>query len=204
MEILNETKEQHTQQTFQRMTEPQTRSESLFAMFVERINAERAIEALKRNDFAQEDIKLLPPLKNGTHDFVYKQRTSVKVGVVVGAISGFFIMGLVGVFLGSSQPEELGMASWIVATVVASLIGLVVGAAMGALVGIGTPRTAGKRYGFYLKEGGIVLRVHVKDEEERQLAARLMEKHKGQDISILQDSEIWSTILPEKKKLAYQ
>lgn len=180
------------------------KTESLFAMFINREDADHAIEALRKNDFANEDISLLPPMRSGARDFVYKQRTSVKIGVVVGAIAGFFLMGLVGVFLGSSQPEELGMASWIVATVVASLIGLVVGAAMGALVGIGTPRSAGKRYGFYLKEGGIILKVHVRNNEELLLASQLLEKYKGQDITVLQDAEVRRTIIPEKKRLAYQ
>lgn len=179
-------------------------TESLFAMFISREDADQAVEALRKNDFADEDILLLPPMRTGSRDFVYKQRTSVKLGVVIGAIAGFFLMGLVGVFLGSSQPAELGMASWIVATVVASFIGLVVGAAMGALVGIGTPRSAGKRYGFYLKEGGIVLKVHVRSHEELLLASQLLEKYKGQDITVLPDAEVRRTIIPEKKRLAYQ
>ncbi|AGH95797.1 hypothetical protein [Pseudobdellovibrio exovorus] len=179
-----------------------TESESVFAMFISRSDAENAIDSLRKNDFADEDISLLSPNKNGSRDFVYQQNTSITTGMMIGAISGFFLLGLVGLYLGASQPEELGMTSWIVSTVLASLVGLLLGAACGALVGIGTPPSAGRRYGFYLREGGSIVKVRVRNEEDRLLALRLMERFKGQDITILKDSVVWSTILPEKRRPA--
>lgn len=180
-----------------------TDTESVFAMYVSRSNAESAIESLRKNDFADEDISLLSPNKNGKRDFVYQQNTSIATGMMIGAISGFFLLGLVGLYMGANQPEELGMASWIVSTVLASLIGLLLGAACGALVGIGTPPAAGKRYGFYLSEGGSIVKVRVRNEDDRQLALQLMERTRGQDITVLKDSAVWSTILPEKRRQAF-
>jgi len=205
MDIQTEkTKEQAKQEAFRNITEPKkTNRQSLFAMFVNRGEAEAARNSLKKNDFADEDIALLMPNTSGKRDFVYNQSTSIKFGASIGAVFGFFLLGFVGLYMGWSHPEEMGMSSWIVSVVVASFIGLVFGTAIGALVGIGTPRTAGKRYGFYLNEGGIILRVHVDNKDESHLALSLMEKHRGQDISILPDSEVWSKILPEKRKLAF-
>lgn len=204
MDIINEKENIRREQEVPkaRSSFTKTDSESVFAMFISRGDAEGAIDSLRRNDFADEDISLLSPNKNGSRDFVYQQNTSIISGMMIGAISGFFLLGLVGLYLGASQPEELGMTSWIVSTVVASLVGLLLGAACGALVGIGTPPSAGRRYGFYLREGGSIVKVRVRNEEDRLLALRLMERFKGQDITILKDSVVWSTIMPEKRRQA--
>lgn len=174
---------------------------SLFAMYMNRSDAERAVKSLRTNDFKAEDISLLTPEQAGEKDFVYHQQQNVLFGASIGAIIGFFLLGTVGIYIGANNPEQLGVNSWIMSTVLGSLIGLASGAACGALVGIGATQSAGKRYGLYLKEGGIVLAVKVNNEEERLLAVQLLEKNRGQDINVLRETDVWDKILTENKKL---
>ncbi len=176
---------------------------AIFAMFLNIVDAKAAIAALKKNGYAAEDITLLSPERSGTRDFVYQQSTEIKMGVLIGAIVGFFLLGIAGIFVGASDPFELGLSSWIVASVVGAVTGLVVGAAAGALVGIGTPKPAAKRYGFYLKEGGVVVMMHLRNEEDQNDAHNVLINAGGQDVTILEESQVWSTIIPEKKKLIF-
>ena len=176
---------------------------AIFAMFLNRKKAKAAVKDLVFHGFLKKDIFMLSPDKKGNRDFVYNQNTGIKLGIQVGAIIGFFLMGLVGFIIGAKNPFHLGFSSWIVDLVFGSIFGLIFGAVAGALVGIGTPMPAIKRYGFYLKEGGIVVMVHLKNEEDSVEAHSVLEKAGGQDISVLEESQIWSTINPSNKKFTF-
>ena len=164
-----------------------------FALFVNRKEADLAVAALQRNGYAPADISLLAPQQSGHHDFVYHQPPSLLMGSSIGGLFGLMLLGFAGLLFGQTMTA-----------LVFSLIGLIVGAGIGVLVGIGTPKSAAKRYGFYLKEGGIVLVVHLKNESEKDSVHRILEKTRGQDINVLDESKIWSTIIPEKKRLVFQ
>lgn len=180
-----------------------------FALYLERKEAELAVSALQRNGFSAADISLLAPQRSGSHDFVYHQPPSLLKGALIGGPVGLFLAGFVGFLFGSRQVSTAGgfdplhAQSPVLTVIVFSLIGLVAGVAFGILAGIGSPKSAAKRYGFYLKEGGIVLVVHLKNAAEKALVGRILEKTKGQDISVLEESKIWSTIIPEKNRLIF-
>ena len=180
-----------------------------FALYLERNEAELAVSALQRNGFSAADISLLAPQRSGSHDFVYHQPPSLLKGALIGGFVGLFLAGFVGFLFGSRQVSTAGgfdplhAQSPVLTVIVFSLIGLVAGVAFGILAGIGSPKSAAKRYGFYLKEGGIVLVVHLKNAAEKALVGRILEKTKGQDISVLEESKIWSTIIPEKNRLIF-
>lgn len=182
-----------------------------YGMFLDHRSATVAVHALKKNGFSEKDISLIAPQKNGQRDFVYQQRTSIREGSIIGATLGFFILGFVGFLIGLNVVSETqtgfvdsrGFPTWLLTSLIGAAIGIVVGAASGALVGIGTPRSAAKRYGFYLKEGGIMLTVSLHSEADRLRANHILEKTGAQDISILDESNTWSTVVPEKQKLSF-
>ncbi len=184
-----------------------------FGMFINHYDAERAVVRLEKNGFLRDQISILAPQASGRRDFVYQQRTSLKDGAMIGAVIGFFVLGFLGFVLSLgtftqfetlTQPSVTGsMPPWILSTAIGATIGLIYGAASGALVGIGTPKGAAKRYGFYLKEGAIMLSVKLNSEAQRVRANEILEKTRAQDISDLKESEIWKTIVPEKKRLAF-
>lgn len=182
----------------------------MFALYLKRNEADVAIRLLERNGIKHEDISLLAPQINGPRNFVYDQKSSLIQGAAIGAFIGAIVLGLTGLFFGSrglftTPPgfSSFGVGFSPISAAVLASIGLILGAASGILVGIGSPRSAAKRYGFYLMEGGIVLVVHLRKETDRLLVSRILEKSRGQDINILDESKIWSTIIPEKKRLVY-
>lgn len=182
-----------------------------FGLYLKKSDVDQAVNQLRNGGFAVEDISLLAPERGGKGDFVHEQRTNLKEGALIGAAVGFFFFGFVGLGLGLAEFVNfqkanvgVGVSNWFIFGGVGALVGLFLGAASGALAGIGSPKTAAKRYGFYLKEGGIVLSVHLKDEAERKWANAILEKTGAEDISDLQESKIWDTIVPEKRKLVAQ
>lgn len=185
-----------------------TQNLAAFGLYMKKSDVDTAIAQLRKGGFAREDISLLAPERSGSADYVYQQRTNLKEGAIIGAIVGFFFFGFVGLSLGLAEyfnfqkdNAGVGVNSWFVFGLIGALVGLFLGAASGALAGIGSPKRAAKRYGFYLKEGGIVLSVHLKDEAERKWANAILEKTGAEDISDLQESQIWDTIVPEKRRL---
>ena len=146
---------------------------------------------------------MLTPDKQGSRDFVYHQESNVLTGVLVGAAVGFVLLGLTGILVGGNDRIQMGASSWIFTSAMASLGGLLFGAAAGALVGIGIPKPAVRRYRFYLHEGGIVVMMHLLNEEDKGEAHAVLEKAGGQDISVLEETHAWSIVLPEKEKLTF-
>ncbi|MGZ3726451.1 MAG: hypothetical protein ACXWQQ_11655 [Pseudobdellovibrio sp.] len=180
----------------------------MFALYLNRRDADMAIKALTRNGYSSEDISLLAPSRGGAHNYVYEQQMHVIQGAVVGAVLGMVLLGFGGFFISQRgifiNTNNFGVPqtdSTMLITITGLFFGFVLGAATGALAGIGIPQTAPKRYGFYLKEGGIVLVVHLRKTMDRLLLNRILEKTQGTDIRVLNEDEIWSTIIPEKKKL---
>lgn len=182
---------------------PHHREFSIFAMFMKSSEARKAVRSLRRHGFRSEDILMLTPDKHGSRDFVYHQESNVLTGVLVGAAVGFVLLGLTGILVGGNDRIQLGMSSWIFTSAIASLGGLLFGAAAGALVGIGIPKPAVRRYKFYLHEGGIVVMMHLRNEEDKGEAHAVLEKADGQDISVLEETHAWSVVLPENEKLTF-
>ena len=182
----------------------------LFALYTTKGEVELAITTLKKNGLDSEDISMLAPAQSGGHDFVYRQHTQLLQGAIMGLVVGFIIGSAIGFFvdLRGLFPVENGLEAvnryismsnilW------SAFIGSVLGACCGALAGIGSTMSASRRYAFYLKEGGIVLVVRLKNmaEAKQRSISRILEKTNGQDINILDESSIWSTIVPEKNRM---
>ncbi len=177
---------------------------SAFGLYTNTRDAKIAIDQFERNGFESDDISMLAPERSGRHDFVYEQKTSLKDGAVIGAIGGLMIFGFAGFLWGMSGrtlATNSGFPLLLVSTGIGCLMGVLFGTAAGALVGIGTPHTVAKRYGFYLNEGGTVLTVHLKNSADRKHASQILQTTNAQDISELKESVIWKTIIPEKKSL---
>ncbi len=62
-------------------------------------------------------------------------------------------------------------------------VGAAAGGVAGALIGIGIPEYEAKRYETYVKDGGILLSVHVDDSEWSDKAEKIMEESGARDIS---------------------
>lgn len=177
-----------------------------FGLYTNKREVDQAIRKLQNNGFAREDISILAPQRSGRGDFVYEQKTNGREGFLIGAVAGFLILGFVGFIWGFIDHNRVpgAVPYWIITTAVGSIIGLLFGALSGTLAGNGIPKSAAKRYGFYLSQGGIVLSVHLKNAADRIRAYNILSTTHAQDISELKESEIWDVIVPEKKRLSME
>lgn len=190
---------------------------AIAGLYLTRRKALKAKDSLIQFGFPTRDVAVLSPNKtrHGHRDFVYGQRTNIISGAVLGGTIGLFVLGTLAFLTSLNNPslivptveQTAGVvnfnAGWLLTTMIGLFVGLLLGAACGALVGIGTPKSAGKRYGFYLTEGGYVLTVHIDNVEQERLAMNILESTGAEDISIMKESEVWETVIPEKRKLLY-
>lgn len=183
---------------------------SVFALYTNQTDVEVARITLIENGILSEDISMLAPTRGGGHDFVYRQHTQLFQGAVIGAILGFIAGGSAGFFVDmqalffvdTALPPLLIEPYLPMSNVLwSAFIGLLLGACCGALVGIGTTASAARRYAFYLTEGGIILVVRLKNLAHQKIVSSILEKNQGQDINTLKEQKIWSTIIPEKRRL---
>jgi hypothetical protein len=186
--------------------EPKKTKLGVFALYTNQKEAETAMKALEKNGFLKDDLSMLAPSLSGHHDFVYHQRTHMLDFAAIGSFIGLVLLGTVTflfdtrmLFFNSAYDNNfIGLGANPVMAFIGATAGLILGAAIGALVGIGVPISAAHRYGFYLKEGGIVLVVRLKNMAKKDIINRILEKTNGQDINVLDEAQIWSTIIPAK------
>ena len=180
---------------------------SACGMYATRKAAQQTIDVLKEDGIKISDISVLVRKKDGPHNFVHGQKTRIRDGAIFGAIIGFFVLGLIAFvisFYGMSAmtstngipgQEQLSWKLLLIDTVLGLSLGAIVGAACGALSGIGIPHLVNQRYGFYLKEGGMLLAVHVHSKEENKKVIELLKRTGAQDICDLYDTELWELAL---------
>lgn len=174
---------------------------SILAMFSNHHKVSKAIKNLKKNGCIFNDIFLLKSKKIGEKNFAYHLGTYLKSGAIIGGIIGFVVLGIAGFVIGLKDPMMLGVSSLFKYTVVGLLMGTIFGVASGALVGIGAPKAAVKRYSYYIKEGGIVLMVQLRDRDEDLKISHSLEVAGGQDINLLEESHIWHELMPDAKEV---
>lgn len=199
-------------QSVNRGGDPMT-NRATFGVYLSRNAVNKAIGLLKSHGFGPEDISVMfpdqirpPDARGRTRDIPYKQRTLLREGAVIGAVLGAIIIGLVSLLVGmgfftipgvSKVLDDTG--NQLTATVIGILFGIFAGGFSGALVGIGTPEPATRRYGNYVKQGGIVLSVHVENMEEDDAAREILQTTGARDINALEEEE-WVRVVAEGKK----
>ncbi len=143
-------------------------------------DAVNIVNQLQREGFDSSDISALFPDKKGTRDFAHEQHTKAPEGAVAGASAGGAIGGTLGLLAGIGALAIPGVGPFIAAgPIMAALSGAAAGAAVGgitgALVGMGVPEIEAKQYEAKIKDGNILLSVHVEDGDQRANAKRIME-----------------------------
>lgn len=162
------------------------------AVFEDRESAERAYkEALRREGYSKEDVNVL--MADRTHDKHFTTDIEVErgskamkgagVGSAVGGVGGALAGALAAVGSSIAVP---GLGLVIAGPLAAALAGAGAGGAaggiLGALVGAGIPEERAKRYKRDLKEGGIVLGVIPRSDEDVQYFERTWRAHHGSGI----------------------
>ncbi len=172
----------------------------IFGIYKTRGAAESAVTTLKTNGFRTSDISVLLPQTDGAQDFIHLKGTKAPEGAATGAGTGAVIGGALGLLVGLGALAIPGVGPFIAAgPIMASLAGLGVGGAVGgisgALIGYGIPEYEAKRYEGFVRDGGILLSVHVDDTKWAEKAQSILETTGAKDISTSTELESdWSAL----------
>lgn len=118
-----------------------------------------------------------------------EKHTKAPEGATTGGLTGGIIGGTLGLLAGIGALAIPGMGPFIAAgPLLGALSGLgaggTIGGIIGALVGAGIPEYEAKQYENRLKEGGILLSVHVFDDEKAKQWKDILQKLGAEDVTI--------------------
>jgi len=150
--------------------------------------AESILDELGRAGIPSSDVSVLLPDKKGTRDFAHEKNTKAPEGAVTGASAGGVLGGTLGLLAGIGALAIPGLGPFIAAgPIMAALSGAAAGAAVGgiagALVGLGIPEVEAKQYETKIKDGNILVSVHVNDGDRVKPVKQILEAGGAKDIA---------------------
>jgi len=161
----------------------------VFGIFDSKNEVESAVESLKMVGFRNSDISVLMPHSGESRNLAHEKSTKAPEGAAIGAGTGVVLGGALGWLVGagiiavSPVLGPLVAVGPILATFVGAGVAGTVGGLAGGLIGFGVPEYEAKRYESFIKDGGILLSVHVDDREWQAKARRILETSGAHDIS---------------------
>lgn len=165
------------------------RAKAVFGIYKDRLETERAVSALKFEGFNTSDISVLLPDIAGSQRFAHEKGTKAPEGAATGAGTGAVIGGTLGLLAGIGALAIPGFGPFIAAGPIMSAlagagVGGTVGGLGGAMIGFGIPEYEAKRYEGFVKDGGILLSVHVDTQDRVLIAKRILENTGARDIAV--------------------
>ncbi|HEX4168782.1 MAG TPA: general stress protein [Bryobacteraceae bacterium] len=161
---------------------------AVFGLYHTRTEAERAVDALIRAGFRNDDVSVLAPDQQTTKELAAEKNTKAPEGATTGATTGGVVGGTLGLLAGIGALAIPGVGPFIAAgPIMGALAGLGAGAAtgglVGALVGMGIPEYEAKRYEGHLKSGGILVSVHCDNSDWVSKAKDILKSSDADDVS---------------------
>lgn len=161
---------------------------AVFGIYESRMTVENAVDRLKTDGFAANEISVLMPERGGSEKFAHEKATKAPEGATTGAGTGLVVGGTLGWLVGIGALAIPGVGPFIAAGPILALMagagaGATLGGIAGGLIGMGIPEYEAKRYETIVKDGGILLSVHVGDDEQLKKAKLALEQTGGRDIS---------------------
>lgn len=168
------------------------------ALFLERDDATRGLDALEDAGFTREQVSVLAQ-RETVEDLLDDERGEAATeNAGVGAVGGGALGGLIGLIAGASAllvpgvGPALAFGTW--ATVLGSTaagagIGAAYGGFVGALVGFGVAEEQVHIYEEGVQRGGILILVHEADDDRLKLAEHLLAESGGTGVDIVEEPE---------------
>ena len=159
-----------------------------FGIFVNRADAETAVDRLTMAGFSSKDVSVLLSDRCEAKEFASEQTTKAPEVATAGVGLGGLLGGALGLLAGIGALAIAGVGSFIVAgPIMATLAGFGVGGAVGglvgALVGMGIPEFEAKQYEGRIKDGGVLLAVRCNGGDETLKARGVLEEAGAEDIA---------------------
>lgn len=160
-------------------------------MFRDRESAERAYNSLHSRGYSKDDVNVL--MSDDTRNRHFKGTTETELGnkALEGAGAGSAIGGTLGAIVGAiaaigTSVAIPGLGLIIAGPLAAGLAGAgaggLTGGLLGALVGSGIPEERAKVYESGIKEGGIVMGVHPRTDEDAEYFETEWKNNRGEHI----------------------
>ena len=183
-----------------------TSKKAVVGLVPSQIRAEEMVDSLHRAGFSTNDISALLPDKQGTRDFAHEKNTKAPEGAVIGVSAGGAVGGTLGLLAGIGALAIPGLGPFIAAgPIMAALSGAAAGAAVGgiagALVGMGIPELEAKQYEGKIKDGNVLISVHVEDAAERDRAKKILESNGASDVSTIGEQSAPKSDAVDRKQL---
>jgi hypothetical protein len=161
---------------------------AVFGIFQSRSGLETAISTLKDRGFRNSDISVFMPSEEESQTLAHEKGTKAPEGATTGSASGLVLGGAFGWLVGAGALAIPGIGPFVAAGPILSAIagagiGGTIGGVTGALIGMGIPKYEAKRYETYVKEGGMLISVHVDDSDWEDKATDLLESCGAKDIA---------------------
>lgn len=167
-----------------------TDQQMLTAMFRDRESAERAYNALQSRGYSQDDINLMMSDETRKRQFERNEQDS-ELGnkAMEGAGAGSAIGGTAGAVIGAiaaigTAVAIPGLGLVVAGPIAAGLAGAgaggITGGIVGALIGSGIPEDRAKQYESGIKEGGIVMGVKPRNDEDARYLENEWKNNRGE------------------------
>src|SRR5213075_3046273 len=163
-------------------------SKSVFGIATSLGQAERIVQQLQAQGFADSEISVLMPDTGGTRDVGHVKATKAPEGATTGAATGGATGGVIGLLAGIGALAIPGVGPFIAAgPIMAALSGAAVGATtgglVGGLIGLGIPEVEAKRYEQKLKNGNFLIAVDARDSDQVDRAKEIFKNAEAEDIA---------------------
>lgn len=161
---------------------------SVFGIFESRSALESTVDNLKSAGFRNTDISVLMPSPESTQNFAHEKATKAPEGAATGATGGLAVGGVLGWLAGIGALAIPGIGPFVAAgPIVGAITGAGIGGALGgvagALVGLGIPEYEAKRYESMVKDGGMLLSVHVDNSDFQERAKDILNAGGAKDVA---------------------
>lgn len=151
-------------------------------------HAAQIANRLRQSGFAPGDISMLAPDKASGRELGVQANSKAPEGAATGAGTGAILGGAVGWLVGIGSLAIPGVGPFIAAgPILAALSGVAVGGAVGGitggLVGAGIPEFEAQQFESRLREGHILLSVHVDNSDEAARARGILSDEHAEHIT---------------------
>jgi hypothetical protein len=149
-------------------------------LFKNRVAAESAVDAILKRGYAREDISVLMSDATRTKEFAVQAKSHAADGAGIGGALGTAVGAVLAAIAAVGSTILLPGLNLVIAGPIAAALagagaGAVTGGVIGALVGAGIPEYRAKVYETGLREGGILIGVEARSDEEVDALESLLE-----------------------------
>jgi hypothetical protein len=156
-------------------------------LFKNRVAAESAVDAILKRGYAREDISVLMSDATRTKEFAVQAKSHAADGAGIGGALGTAVGAVLAAIAAVGSTILLPGLNLVIAGPIAAALagagaGAVTGGVIGALVGAGIPEYRAKVYETGLREGGILIGVEARSDEEVDALESLLEDIGGSHV----------------------